>query len=636
MIKPLLTVFAAACAAAASLSAAVPLQRLVPADAVLVVDFDNVPRVRENFANGPFARAWADEEIQRWLAPLREQGAWAEFNETARAETGFTPAEVMEWIEGSALLSIGRLDDYIAAGAEGPLPFMMLAEFGGNAGRIEEFMRKSGERRVEKGRATAESEEYAGVTVHTLLPLPSEDEDEAEDDHAQADEEYSEDEYVDEEEDDSPEMPLIWAVNDGVLILSPDKTTVLATIDAQKTGGVREPLASSARYQRLRDTANSPDVLFALRLPPLVELFQAGMEKSLAGNENPMVPTAQAIVQGVGLDVMEDLVMSWHTTEEESVARYRLNYSAPDGIFSLLQHQTPGLPRPKWIPANWQNIAVYRFDMGQLLPRLEQILNTISPPLAGMVQGMQGQVAKNTGVDIKKDLMGHFGDELVIAQHLSPSELNPAPGTTPGLEDIPQLFGIAVRDEAAIERALATLMPKPSDGASSPVRTRDYLSYKINSVTPPAAGGQQGGAKGAHYAIAGGYVFFTTGNPQPLEQALQALARGGDSYWDRKDTRERLASVPAEANAFQVQDTASMFALLVNTIENLALRQQQEAAEAAEAGEEGENEPPQRWTDPSARPSREVFARYFGDTVSYTVQDANGIEAVTRLATPKP
>src|SRR5690606_27256567 len=139
----------------------------------------------------------------------------------------------------------------------------------------------------------------------------------------------------------------------------------------------------------------------------------------------------------------------------------------------LLHTSNPSLPRPDWIPAHWKNVSVYRFEIGQLFPRLEEMLGAISPPLAGMLQGMQGQIAETKGVDLKRDLFSNLGDEVVVAQHFSPGESAAVTETT-ALEDVPQVFAFSIRDAAALERSIAALMPQAGEGAAAPLRTRDY------------------------------------------------------------------------------------------------------------------------------------------------------------------
>ena len=636
MIKHLTSMALLTAGATVALADAGELTRLLPADTDLVVLVSDVPRLKEASAESPLARAWADPEIQAWLAPLRERFNWEKFNEEARAETGVSPDEAMSWIDGAVVLAVRDLTQATATEG-GAVPFIFAAQFGGNLEKATQFLEDMAGRRVDERQYRQEVETYGGVEVHALYP-PEQDEDEAE-----AGEEGEEPAGA--ESDDRDDQPVVWAAHDGVLFLSAVKQEVLAMLDARQDGGAEAPLAGSARLERLQQIGGDSDVIVSLRIPKLVAAMEASLAaKAEAGGGNPMIPPARSIIEGLGLDAWEDFWFAWRIEGDESIGHYGLAYRRPAGLLSLLQHERAGFPRPEWIPADWKNVAVHRFELNQLLPRLQQIVTTISPPLGGMMQGMLAQMPQKTGVDLQRDLLGRFGDELVVVQRFE--AVKPGDDAMAAMNQVPQMFVFSVNDGPGLEQALNTLIKSGGPAAEQMLKSRDYLGRRITSIQSPTPPGAPHAAPSFHYAISDRYFFLTMHAASPVEEALQALARGEGGFWDRDDVQAALEWVPADATGFQVQDLPSMLAVAVPAIEaalnaSLETRVQQARQEAEEAGEdpdaaEAAVRGEARFTDPAHTPSPETFARYFGQNWSYFGHDGTSLRAVVRTLAPAP
>jgi hypothetical protein len=611
-------------------AASVPLMRLIPADTLFVISVDDVPRLRKSTADSPFVRAWQDTQVREWLAPLRERMDWEAFDETARANTGHTPDEVLNWVEGGALLAVRTLERMNRP--DKVPPFVFVADLGKNARPMQEFLQNATARRLNREPAREEQEDYAGATIHSIIPEPVAPK--PHDENAAS---------------VKPDLPLVWTVHEGLLIMAADKAEVVAILDAQREGGVRQPLEDAPRFQQVRGAVERPDLIALLQLRPLVTLVQAAFEQSNQAGKNPFAPAPHDIITGLGIDAWEDIAATWRTTPEKTVVRYRFNYTAARGLLGLFATETPSFPQPRWIPARWQNVATYRFDFGQLFPRLDAMVTTISPIFSSMAQGMAGQLTKKTGVDLEHDLFAHFGDELVVAQHFSPDAAVDA--AFPGFGEIPQVFAVSLRDAGSFERAVEKLLEGGGPGLSQLISTREHHGYRVHtyaSAPPPSPDDPVASSNPAfHYAFAGGYAFFSVGPVGPIEEALQAVASDSDeSFWKRSDVRDALADLPRGASSFQFQDTAATLGLMVQTLERVFAGSARAAATAARESDGEETEAvhddekrseavARTWTNPGAQPNRELFARYFGPTVSYTTMDEHGIEAVSILSAPR-
>lgn len=630
MIKNLTSLALFAAGAASLVADATELTRLLPAETDLVILVDDVPRLREASKDSPGARAWQDPEIQAWLAPLREKFDWAKVNEEARAETGSSPEEVLNWIEGGAVLAIRDFGAAMAMQGEN-VPFIIAIDFGGNLDEMSGFLERMARRSVDEKNHREEIDTYGGVDVHGLYP-PEPDTTEAEEDE-------------DADGSESSGTPMFWAADEGLLFLSSVKQEILDILDTRQDGGAATPLAGSDRLERLREIGGQSDLIVSLRLPRLVGLMESAMAaKAQAGGGNPMIPPARNVITGLGLDAWEDVWFATRFDGDESIGHYGLAYREPRGLLTLLQHEARGFPQPEWIPAEWKNVAVYRFEAFQLLPRLQQILSTISPPMGGMIQGMLAQMQQKTGVDLQRDILGRFGDEMVAVQRFE--SMQPGANALTTLNEVPQMMVFSLNDAPGFEQALNTLIKTGGPAAEQMMKTRDYLGYRITSIEPPTPPGSQAAGQSMHFAITDRYFFLGMRSASVVEEALQALSRGGGGFWDREDVGEALDWAPADATGFQVQDMASVLAVVVPGVEailgaGMEAKVQQARAAAIEAGEdpdaaEAEVRAEARFTDPERAPSPEVFAKYFGNNWSIIVMDDTSLRAVVRTRAPNP
>jgi len=85
------------------------------------------------------------------------------------------------------------------------------------------------------------------------------------------------------------------------------------------------------------------------------------------------------------------------------------------GLLGLLAYGDAPAPRPEFIPDSWVSVSAARFSIPTAYAALKATLHAVSPPLEAMVQQQIAGLNKNLGVDLERDLIGSFGDEVVAA-----------------------------------------------------------------------------------------------------------------------------------------------------------------------------------------------------------------------------
>ncbi len=573
---------ALAAAVCPGLRAAEPaLTRLVPADAALVVELRDLPAFRLAFPETAAGRAWADPEIARFFAPLLRHPGLAEFVAKVKAETGHTPAELLAFATGDVLLTVPVASLQLQGEAR-RVDALLALEVGDNESKIAELL--AVQRKQDSATGTATTEDYNGVTLHLVTPAP---------DAAVS---------VNPAE---PAKPFVWALHQGRWFIASERALVTATLDALAAGGHSQPLAASADYQQVLERAGGrADLLAFFNWKAVYPAVLAAVEASRDPKQpaNPLGIEPVALLSALGLDAIESVSFSTGTINDVSRVDAAWTFSEARGVLNLLAWRDGPVARPDWVPAAWFNVSSQNFSLPAAYEELERLLDRISPMLAGLAQGQVKTYERQLRIDLKRDLLGNLGESF-IGGYALPPEANA--DTPPPHDQLDQFVGVSLADAASFERAIETIKAKYlPPGDASPLRKRDYLGRVLHTFAPPAGG------RGGTYAIADGWLLLGVGSPGTVESVLQLMntPNSDAAFWQRKDVRDAMESVPAGAFSVQHTELAPLMASVVASL-----------VQAQEAQEEDN-----RFVDPSAKPTREQLARYFKHTVSHGTRTSTG------------
>ena len=593
-------VFAAALAVfgAIQLSAApaVPLVNLVDERTLLAISITDAPALVKGWDGSPFAKTWDDPQVVKFLAPLRETMKIEEWDAKTKDATGSTVRELLALADGEAMLAIPSVDFEKLKESDSP-PFLMAIHVGDRASKLEKILADA----TVKAGVAEQTEVYAGSAVH-IRPFKKPAEDEA----------------------DSKAAPetFAWAMVDGVWLVSAEKERVFAAVDALKNGGVETALGKNAHFLAVRERVGDAQSLGYLNIAAIYPLVRDAIAaRKAAGDKSaPMGADPDTLMSALGLDALSEAFVGLHFGEKEARVDAGLTYSDERGILKLIAYQPGPAPQPEWIPAKWPSVSTAKFSVPQAYSGLEQLFAGINPLMAAVAQGKIAELNRKMGIDLKRDLIGSLGDDIISGYALPPGL---DAGVTPPWNQMDQLFAVSLKNVDAFTQAIEAIKQTIGGPAVDKLFVkRVYLDQTICTFTPPAGATP---TRGFSYAIAGNTLLIGVGSASTVESAIQGMRDGQGAFWKRDDIKSALATMRDEACSVQFTDMRVVIASLLE----LATRTQENGP--AKPGESKND-----YIDVTAKPDAEVISRYWGMAAGFSTKTANGFFSTSRLAYPQP
>lgn len=598
-----------------SLYAVVPAARLVDEQTPFAILIEDLPAVRQQWIGSPWERTWNDAQTKAFLAPLRARMKIDQWDETLRAESGYTMDELVGMATGQMLFAIsGDLVDAVVRDEPRPPAFLFAIEVTGNEEKVAAVLSNATAKDPEQ---QDEVEDYDGVTLHVSV--------------ARHDEENPDD-----------DTQTYWALTAGYCLLSLDRDTIQTAIDAARGNGVDAPLEQNPRFQEARErSGEGAGVFFFANIEGFYRSALAvakAREAAAAQPVNPMGFSAEAVLQGLGLDTWREVYLNVRLGAAETRLHGGLTYSERRGLTEVLAYTDEPSPRPDWVPSSWLTVASGSLSLSKGFAALETMLDAINPMMAGMVQGQLRAFDRKAGIDLKRDLIGTTGTEIVTAYAAPPGF--PA-GRIPSSTEIDQFFSVSLKDSATFLRALEALKSLLGPAADKMLPSRDYLGTPIVTFTPAVRPDENAPARRIHYAVTHDHVFIGVGSPATIEAALRGLAGGQPSFWARTEVEAALQQVPAGAVGLGYQDTGVVLASVVEMLAmipptNTGGADEPMEDEAEEAAGTENVTPSLRVVDLTARPDVAKLALYWGPTVQYTTLTSEGMFTDITLQHPQP
>ena len=580
-----------------------PLVNLVDEQTLLALTVSDTPALVRGWDSSPVATTWSDPQVVKFLAPLRAQLQVDTWEADTQAATGMGLSELFALVDGEILIALPAFD-FSHFDAKNLPPFLVVLEVGKHADKIQKLLADA----AEKGAIQEQTETFAGVTVH-VRPLTA-----AHDSAAATSAEAT------------VPRTFAWALVDGVWLLSPAKEQVFAAIDALHQGGVSASLGASERFLRTRQRVGATQALAYLNLPAIYPRVQEAVAAAKArggAKPNPLGLDPEAVLKALGLDVLGECYAALRLEPTQARVDAGLAYSEERGLVRLLAYQPGPTSQPDWVPAKWSNLSTARFSVPKAYAGLESIVNAVSPVLFGMAQGQLRSFDKKLGIDLRRDLIGSLGDDVVTAYALPPGL---EPESVPEWTRMDQLIAVSLSNEAAFLRSVNALKALAGPAADQLFTSRDYLGttlYTLNVPTAPATGSA---ARGFSYAIAQSTLLVGIGSPATVESALQGMATGPGGFWQRADVKAALAELPADAVSLQVQD---LRVLLASLAESAVVYQKT-------LNDQKSDSPKPTYVDVDARPDAAVWARHWGLSSGFVTRTPEGIFSTSRLVYPQP
>ncbi|MEZ5277304.1 MAG: DUF3352 domain-containing protein [Opitutaceae bacterium] len=570
----------------------VDLTGVLPAETAVILRVRSVPEVREQWSHNPLAQTWAEPEVQDFFSPaierFREEHDGG-LTELIRSETGLTFSELLDLLPGEVLLAVLDLEQLLDEDAV-EAPIVVLAELGEDTSKMESLLA----RLLDEDEQVRE-EEFQGETLRIVESLS--------------------------DEDDGPTPSVTWSLVDRVLILGAAKAAVQQVIDNLKRGGATDSLAASSGFEAIRQESPDGQVSLMLNFQAIVPSIVSGLNRAEAERDSAgpsalaaLGLTPEGLIQAFGLHHLTWAYGILEMGETSTRAVSGLKWTERPDLMRLLAYGAPPAPRPEYIPDTWVSVSTARFSLSDAYQGLKDILRNLSPALSALLEMRSAEINQALGIDIERDLIGNFGDQIVQAETL----IEPgAEGASPSPTN--QFFSVSIHDADTARRMIDAVMAM-APGLSEAITSREYLGETIYSLVPPSLPDMPR-PSGFSYAITSRAIFFGVGNSSMVETAIQGLGGASNPIWSSPKVVEALSRLPSGESVIAYQDTKQMIVAVVNILI-------QAAGRFNRSDEEGEAEP---LFDPSARPSAEIMSRHWGPMSSAIYFDPDGVRSVGYL-----
>jgi hypothetical protein len=621
ILSPVIAALALFAGRARADAATVPLVNLVGDDASLVVYVTDMPALVKTWPGTPWMKMWHDGQVQKYFAPLRGQMKVDEWDERCKANTGCTVAGLLDFATGEAIFVMPDLGAVIAAAKDKTDPPLLVAvEIGGNKSKIEKLI-ADGEARDKEKKFTETTEDFDGVTLHIMgeaAPNAT-----------------------------KPQHPGVWAIAGGVFYVSPSKDFLQQTLAAARQGGHDNALGKSDGFMQMRRRAGDAQLILYANLKAMYPAAQKAIaeqkEAKSAGQTPAMSPfDPTTILHALGLDAANEFYLTAHVGETSTDINSGFTYSERRGLTKLAEYTEGAPPRPQFVPGKCFSVLSVRGSVKNFYATFENMLNDISPIFAGMYQGYLKSFNDRLGIDLKRDLIGNLGDQLIVASALDDA----APEDAPLDQRLKQLWAISLENDPAFTAAMESLKRGLYGEAADKVfEKRAYLGHNIYTFAPPQPPEAEGApprpaGQAFSYAVADHWVFL--GSAALIENALQGLGGKQASFWDKDEVkRNLLADLPDNARALSYVDLGKTIPLYFDAIVQGMETSRKLAAARAQRNQTGDGtdqsepaEPDKPMVDDSAKPDASTLAKYWGYTRSYYYQDAHGTYSTGRIIYP--
>ncbi len=586
-------------------NAAIPVaEQVLPDDTLAMLTVPNFSEIKEWSQSSAMIQLWNDPSMARFRDRIATRFR-EEVIEPLEKETGFDLEEYAELPKGQITLAVTRNG---WTGGEDQIPgLLVLMDVGDQAASLESKLAE-----VRKGLSDADQTvrtvEVRGMEFAELLS-------------------------------DSPgkatEPSLFFGQTDSLLIVSlnsrpTDVERVLARLADSPSV---KPLAENPVFARDRGLVFRDAGMFGwINAAPLVEIGQK-LAAEAASEQGGFGPRPDAIMNALGLSSLKSLAFG--TTADEEGESVHFFIGAPEaerrGLFRLPVSMGSDASPPVFAPNDAIGFSRARMSGKKIWEAIVGLANEIAPGMLdfGIAQ-LESQIKnKNPDFNLREDLIGNFGDDLISYQKA------PRENTLEGLNAQPSITLVGSPNP---ERLLDSLRTLVSSAFGMPFEQREFLGRTIHSLAMPFAPPTPDGPVKINLCASGNYLAVS------LDRGiLEEFLRGTDEGPGPLRATPGLGAASEEVGGmrtglFGFQNDKltmeSIFEMLrAEGNELLGLLDEGPwAGMGADASEVEDNL--KRWVDFDLLPPYEQIAKYFHFTVYAGQANAGGFSM--KMFSPMP
>jgi hypothetical protein len=563
-----LMLFAAFLLLALNSQGAIPTpEKLVPDDTLILLTAPDFGKLKDLLKKSPPAQLWDDPAMK----PFRDSfmTKWKEeFLSPLQRELNVNLNSYLGLLQGQLTLAVTRNAWQGEAGQA--LGLLLLLDTKDKSGELQTNLTELRKRWVDAGKIVRSEKirdlEFSVVTLSSndlpktlrkLIPAPLE---------------YHE--LGEPEKKAPPKTELVFGQVDSLLIVG-NSLKVVEKIVSRLTGGTVPTLGESAAYEGTHQAMFREAPVYGwLNAKAFIEILA---RKAAEKKDNPNAPNPMDFVNidklfsASGLLGLKTIALSLRDSNEGMLLQVFLGVpeASRSGLFQILAGEPKETAPPPFVPADALKFQRWRIDGQKAWAALQKMLAEVFPESIGGVNFIldtanQFAKDKDPGFDIKKNLFGNLGDDIISY------DKPPRGGPGAGLDAAPSLLLLGSPNPQQLAVALKSIFVFMTAQSGAP-EEREFLGRKIFSVPLPSlpfvsSPVKPSPARKLSYAASGGYVAFST-DPATLEEYLRSSESNGKTLRETPGLTEAAQKVTGSGTDLfgfenQVETTRAMFELL--------------------------------------------------------------------------
>ena len=551
--------------AGTGLSAVPAPEKLLPDDTLLVLTAPDFAKLRASWEQLPLGQLWADPAMK----PFRDDFVkkWKEeFIQPLERELDIKFSDYTSLVQGQVTFAFTQ--NGWQGGAEPTPGVVLLVDTKDKSSQLKKNLASLRKKWADGGKAikTTKVRDYEFTTV----PVSTNDVPKT------LRKFFPKSSPVQEIGDENAAKP--EAVQDQLLIGQVDSLLILSSsmscvekVVARFSGGAVPALAEIAAYQQDQAALFRDAPFYAwVNLKPVLE----GLTRNLGEKkENPDAPNPfdikpDKVLRAFGLTGLRTLAFTFQPSREGSLLQFFVGApeSSRQGLLKILAGEPRDARAPAFVPADAVKFQRWRIDGQKAWQTLQKMISDISPQWLNGINFLidtanTAAKEKDPGFDLKKNLIGNLGDDLVSYEK-APRGDSPAERSSP-----PSLFLLGSPNAESLAASLKSVLVYASQQPGSPPEEREFLGRKIYSVSLKGMMMPFGTAAGPatprtlSYAASGGYVAFSS-DPSMVEEYLRSSEGVRNTLRERAGLAEAAQKVTGPGSSLfgyenQVETTRS-------------------------------------------------------------------------------
>mgnify|MGYP006915944331 CR=1 FL=1 len=495
------------------LSAKVKLAEYLPDSAWVTMEVDDLSKLQKDLKEGPFGNIWEHPGIKQ----LRERlpKAFPDNPENGPSKELFERMmEFGEQFSGQVAFAFGGVENMLEVDDddEHGLPeVVLLAETEMTSEYLNEFMQwMEKEVKDSGGHMLLEKEEIAEETVFFVgdSKLHAEDK----------------------------EKRMGFFLVDGVFGFGGGRSAIEEMVESladEPSGGIVE----NPDYHEVFEEIGAGDVRFFVNFRGLSDLLDfVGESEDMQIPENPFGVTTKGIIDALGLEALECMGLGMDFDENGMEIASAIFMGKREGLLKLMRLPEGDAPLVSFVPTGATTATVARYDLGAVWPVVEEILRKVSPALHLLVDSQIQAFETKAGVNVRKDILGALGEELVTFSDLKPLDFENL--ETP--DDLPmsEFYAISLRDSEVFDRSLRTMLSSLAPG-SELFKDREHKGITVRSMR-----GTEGAGINLSYAVTPKWLLVNVGDRSRMTRVIGQLNKSRKSLWKKPAVADALREGP--------------------------------------------------------------------------------------------